>query len=112
MSAEPTSGPPPIRMEPTLGDILGAILAGESEQMRVQEEQRIAAQAQYLSAWRIADDLAPLLGVQSDEVFNALTHVPDNMLGLLCSPGGWSSLAEYAAGVLGKPSPRFKPAVH
>lgn len=110
MSAETNAGPPCL--EPTLGDILGAALAGMSEEMREQEEQRIAARAQYLSAWRIADELAPLLGVTPEDVFSALTYVPDNMLGLLCTPEGWAMLAEFVAGRLNIASPSYKPTIN
>ena len=104
--------PPEIRIEPTLGDILGAAIAGEAARILEVEEQKLAAKAQYLSAWRLADDLAPVLGVLPDDVFNALTYVPDNMLGLLCSPEGWGMLAEFVAGRLNIVSPSYNPAIH
>lgn len=104
--------PPPITHGPTLGEILGAALAYDVEAERREAEERLAASANYRSAWRLADELAPKLGVVPGDVFNALTYVPDNMLHLLASPEGWGMLAEFVAGRLNVASPSYVPVLH
>jgi hypothetical protein len=88
------------------------VLARQAADDEREREQRIAADATFLSAWELAEQIAPLLGTAPGTVFNALTHVPDNMLGLLCSPEGWSALAKFSAGFLNRASIDFTPTLH
>lgn len=112
-SADSTAANAPACEELSLGDILAAALTGLTlEERREEEEERLASRANLLSAYRLSDELAPLLGVAPGEVFDALTDVPDNMLGLLCTPEGWSMLAEFVAGRLNIASPAYRPTLH
>lgn len=82
---------------PTLGDILGAFLSAYDPEV----EKRIEARAQLASAYELSRRLAPLLRVGEEDVFQALTYVPDNMLPLLKSPEGWAALSALVATDLG-----------
>ena len=109
----------------TLGDILGAALADPPplsfvEQLIMQtvceemarEREALAQDAMVRSAWVLSGEVAPLIGSTAGEVFDVLGHVPDNLLGLLESPQGWTTLAEYVACDLRRAVPGYKPQVH
>lgn len=119
--------------ERTLGEILGEALTRPSPAGQVAEQdggfpaaivswmiapaveaaarQRLAADAQYRCALALSDALAPVLRCTSAQVFDALSYVPDNMLSLLCSPEGWSALAQFVAADLGAPCLNYKPTI-
>jgi hypothetical protein len=69
-------------------------------------------QAQYAAACHLSRDLAAGFGVRWDDVFDALTLLPDNMLDLLHSPEGWTALASYVAADMGMATPQYRPEVH
>ena len=114
--------------ELTLGEILGAALAegrplGMAEQIvfnaiteAVAEEQQlidwIETQAMVGSAWSLAGELAPLLKSTAEEIYGVLGTVPDCQLDLLKSPNGWTALAGYVAGQLGRAMPNYRPTLH
>ena len=60
----------------------------------------------------LSDDLAPLLGKRSDEVFDVLGTMPNEMLSLLSTPQGWTTLATYVAGRFDLPAPAYAPKLH
>lgn len=96
-----------VEGEPSLGDILAAALKeGESARLKLD------ADAQMSAARTLCAQAAPSLGMEAEEVFDELTRVPDNMLALLHSPEGWSTLVDYVASSLGKPPPDYEPTVH
>lgn len=68
--------------------------------------------ATYRSARALACDVAGAADLSADMVFEALTFVPENMLGLLASPEGWSALAQYVAADLGLFCLCYRPTVH
>ena len=92
---------------PSLADILARALTDNG-----QEQVRLAARAQFLSACQLSRELAPVLRLDDGRVFDVLTYVPDNMLSLLHSPEGWAALAEFVAAELGAPSPSYLPTRH
>lgn len=92
-------------------DLMMATVIAEVEQERRQEE-HVASVAMVSSGRCLASELAPLVNATADEVFNVLGTVPDNMLELLKSPQGWSTLAGYVAGDLGRALPDYKPTIH
>lgn len=92
---------------PSLGDILARALTDGGE-----EQVRLAARAQFLSACQLSRELAPVLRVDDGRVFDALTYIPDNLLSLLSSPEGWAALAEFVAAELGARSPSYLPTRH
>lgn len=87
-----------------------AIEAGEAT--RKAEEQRQAVHSVYMAGCRLSDDLAPLLGKHSDEVFEVLGTMPNEMLSLLATPQGWTTLAIYVAGRFNLPAPAYAPKIH
>lgn len=93
---------------PTLGDILAAALSHDPER----ERREMAERAQYLAACELARHLAPLLRLGEAEVFDALTYVPDEMLPLLETPEGWSTLAAHVAADLGVLTVTYSPTRH
>ncbi|PIW54987.1 MAG: hypothetical protein COW16_08775 [Sphingomonadales bacterium CG12_big_fil_rev_8_21_14_0_65_65_10] len=97
-----------VASEETLGDILARSLGEGSDAARL----KLAADAQFTAALTLCAQAAPALGMDAAEVFDELTRVPDNMLGLLHSPEGWSALVDYVASSLGKPPPDYEPTVH
>ena len=113
--------------EATLGDILAAVLTEpEPEPFSLAEQaiiQDITAeafrnlsernsQAMVASGQTLSRSLAPILNATADEVFDVLGHVPDNMLELLKSPQGWTTLAGYVASDLGRPLPNYTPTLN
>lgn len=114
--------------ERSLGEILGASLAGErplgpaeqivlnAVEVAILNEQRkidfIDTQAMVASAWALSGAVASLLNATADEVYGVLGTVPDNMLELLKSPQGWTTLAGYVAGDLRRPVPDYRPTLH
>ena len=65
-----------------------------------------------VSAMTLAEDVAGLLGVSAEAAWDALCSVPENMLGLLDSPQGWSALASFIACDLRMAAPDYRPRVH
>lgn len=114
--------------EPTLGDILAAALTRDEPLSAVDQavadavadiwghwqahDELVANQAMLACGKTLAADLAPLLGSNADEVFNALGHLPDAMLEHLTSPQGWSTLAGEVAADLGRTAPAYVPTKH
>lgn len=98
---------PAVDVNWIIGPAIAATLAKSAE-----DEKRRAADAQFRCAHALSDALAPILRLTSAEVFDALTYVPDNMLPLLCSPEGWSALAQFVAADLGSPCLNYRPTVH
>lgn len=92
--------------EPTLGEILGAALAGTFEPVFDPMD------AQAIAAADLAAAIAPRLRSDFDEVWDALCRVPDNMLDLLHSPQGWMALASFIASDLGAEPPDYEPTKH
>lgn len=104
---------PPIQSEePTLGEILGAVLQAAASEPDVSHDDGLAARAQYQAALDLSDQLAEVLAVPSGEVFDALCSIPDNMLVLLESPEGWTALAGYIATDFGVPIVTYRPTIH
>ena len=103
---EPAS--PPLGFGDQL--LMLAIEAGEAT--RKAEEERQAAHSVYMAGSLLSDDLAPLLGKRSDEVFEVLGTMPNEMLSLLATPEGWSTLATYVAGRFDLTAPAYAPKIH
>src|SRR5678809_818029 len=78
------------------GGIIAAALAAQS-QGEAPASTAMDDLARLRSAWRLADQLAPLFSVTSGDVFDALCTIPDNMLSLLETPEGWTALSGYLA---------------
>ena len=104
--SEPTT--PPLGFGDQL--LMLAIEAGEAT--RKAEQERQAAHSVYMAGCLLSDDLAPLLGKRSDEVFDVLGSMPNEMLSLLATPQGWSTLATYVAGRFDLPAPAYAPKLH
>jgi hypothetical protein len=104
---------PPIsnELEPTLGEILGAALAGVLPDPEI-DEQALAERARYHAALELAEQLGPLFAVTQAEVFDALCTIPDNMLSLLETPEGWAALAGYLAADFRMPLISYQPTIH
>jgi hypothetical protein len=68
--------------------------------------------AETIAAEALASEVAGTLGVPFGLAWDCLCTVPDNMLGLLDSPQGWSALAGFIAGDLGACPSDYKPKVH
>lgn len=66
----------------------------------------------YLCAAEISRHAGGLIGVSESDAFDALTLVPENLLALLQSPQGWTTLAGMIAADLGADLPAFQPTVH
>lgn len=90
--------------EPSLGEILGAALSGCSVAPAIDS-------ARYASALELATLVADRSALSFSEAWDALTFVPDNMLSLLDSPQGWSSLASWIAADCGV-TINLKPTLH
>jgi hypothetical protein len=88
------------------------VLARTDYDCELERQQRLAAEANYLSARELSREVSRRLGLDPESVFNALTFIPDNMLSLLHSPEGWSALAAYAAAELGAADPSYRPTRH
>jgi hypothetical protein len=111
---------------PSLGDILGAALAGQllpvdtgdgmgeafDRYLAATDEQALAERAQYLAAVELSRELSAMLRVPEADVFEALTYVPDEMLPLLQSPEGWSALAALVAPEFGVLTVTYSPTRH
>lgn len=107
-----TDLPPASSDEPTLGDILGAVLQSVAPEPEDAHDDGLAARAQYQAALDLSDQLAEVFAVPSGEVFDALCSIPDNMLVLLESPEGWTALAGYIATDFGVPIVTYRPTIH
>jgi len=71
-----------------------------------------AQQGMEVSAMTLAEDVAGLLGVPAEVAWDALCTLPENMLGLLDSPQGWTALASFIACDLRMDAPDYRPRVH
>lgn len=91
----------------SLGDALGAALHQQAEY-----EARNYAFARQVAAIELASGVAQALGADWGDVWDEMTHVPDNMLALLESPQGWSVLASYVAESIGRALHSYSPTVH
>lgn len=89
-------------MEQTLGEIFGAVLQAEPDSF----------EGQVYSARVLARDIAGSIKRDLADVWDAMCHVPDNMLDLLHSPQGWMALASFIASDLGAEPPDYKPTKH
>jgi len=65
-----------------------------------------------VAAGTLITEVADWLGIDIDLVWQVLCAVPDDQLGLLDSPQGWSALAGYVAVELGVVAPAYMPVVH
>ena len=63
-------------------------------------------------AFELANQVASAGNLCPERTFDALTYVPQNMLGLLSSPDGWAALAQLVAADLGVERLDFRPTVH
>jgi hypothetical protein len=68
--------------------------------------------ARQVAACALMEELSFRFGVSVDLVWRVLCMVPDNMLSLLDSPQGWTTLSAFVAGELGICPPDYAPAVH
>lgn len=93
----------------TIGDILGAALSCIEFDPPAPDPDWLA---QVEAARELSRRVALMTGVTESEAFDALTYIPDNLLPLLHSPQGWSTLAGMMANDLGVIAPTFKPMVH
>lgn len=95
--------------EPTLGEILSEILTAAAYPPHAYFDDLAAMQA---AGRHLAREIADHTGLPSDQVFEAMTTLPDNMLALLDSPQGWTVIASYIASGERVPDPFFKPTIH
>jgi hypothetical protein len=97
--------------EPTLGDILGSILAGYG--IAAEPPPPVSdIEAQAVAASSLSHALARVSDMSVNQVWDCLTSVPDNMLALLHSPQGWTALASLVAADNGLPEPLLMPSIH
>lgn len=75
-------------------------------------QERMAEAGQIVSAWVLAGDVAPRLSLGPDEVYATLSTIPVNMLVLLESPEGWSTLSGMVAYMRGLTPVPYSPTVH
>lgn len=68
--------------------------------------------AQSISAQTLANEIGPRLHVLADEAFLCLLKIPDNLLSMLNSPDGWSTLAAFIAADIGVTPVDYSPTVH
>lgn len=92
----------------TIGEILAAALAPDPSETAAALDER----AQYCAAVELSRQIAPVLAAGEDQVFEALTYVPDAQLALLRSPEGWAALASTVAADLGVTNFTFQPTRH
>lgn len=96
--------------EPTLGDLLGAVLGWGGPVEPLPPISDLDAQA--VAAATLSHDLARKSDMSVNQVWDCLTAVPDNMLALLHSPQGWTALASLVAADNGVPEPLLTPSIH
>jgi hypothetical protein len=68
--------------------------------------------ARQVAACALVEEVADVLGVSTDDVWTAMSTLPDSMLDLLDSPDGWVELADIAAIELGLAAVDYAPQVH
>ena len=96
---------------------LGAILSGALADARRETERRrlehVLAQQELKIGLACARWIAAERGIGEVEAWDGLTHTPNEMLGLLKTPGGWAALREHVTLRLGvEPGPRCMPGIH
>lgn len=101
---EPT--PPEVTL--SVGEVISAALKADLDAYDCEWELAV----RFECARHLSHCLGPLLGVPQGEVWEALTHVPDNLLGLLDSPEGWVTLSGIVAYDLGISPPAYLPAIN
>lgn len=94
--------------EPTLGEIISALLSPPVVRLSPVDDLAVMQVIGRHLAGRIAD----LTGLGAEQVWDAMCHLPDNMLSLLESPQGWTVVASYIASGERVPDPFLKPTVH
>lgn len=67
---------------------------------------------QDMAALQLAYDLADEFGVPVGDVWYSLCNLPQNILTLLESPQGWSTLSAVVAFDMGLPATGYGPTVH
>ncbi|MBO81420.1 MAG: hypothetical protein CL801_08380 [Citromicrobium sp.] len=87
---------------------LDAAIAIEAERSLAERE----ASFKVIAAWSLAQSLSNVFAASPCEIYESLTHIPDNLLVLLESPEGWRALASYVALDLGLHDLRFMPTIH
>jgi hypothetical protein len=102
--------------------MMGAIAAmGAAPAWTPQQVARSAAEAVIerhqraglrLAALEVSRRASERLDIGVDEAWNRLCDLPDNLLGLLDFPEGWTALVAIIAQEAGLPSPHFVPSVH
>lgn len=97
----------PAARVPTLGEIIAETLVRDF----AREIGACEDLARYRASLELSRQIAPLIGCSSGEAWNALAHVPDNMLTLLRTPEGWAGLASYVAADFGRHI-TYHPTVH
>jgi hypothetical protein len=96
-------------LEPTLGEILREILSAPACPPQAYFDDLAAMQA---AGRHLAREIADHTVLALDQVFEAMTTLPDNILALLDSPQGRTVIASYIASGERVPDPFFKPTIH
>jgi hypothetical protein len=102
----------------SLGDILEqALLASAACQPEppplVASDEDDAVLYMRAAGWVLALDIAQAYPISFADAWDALCHVPDEMLPLLETPSGWAILADHVARDLGIVThPPFTPTTH
>lgn len=99
----------------TLGEILAAALTGvvrTPDEIEQEALNRAYADAQLTTSRALARLLSAHLGITEDEAWGSICTVPDNLLSLLCSPQGWTAIADMVAADNQLAGSAFLPTVH
>ena len=73
---------------------------------------RESSSAEFISARQLSAELSPRIGADFEQIFDALTFIPENMLSLLETPDGWAMLGQFVAGELDCSAPSYFPTSH
>lgn len=92
----------------TLGQILSEALIRAGQEA----DEREAARRVYLTGCDLARKLAHHWGLTEASVFEEMKYMPDDMLSLLQSPFGHTTIAEYIRSDLGITAPVYVPTIH
>lgn len=96
-----------------MDQFIGAVIAKAIEGDIAIREAEVAEDAMVASARALSVAVADNSPVTAEEAFDCLCTVPDNLLPLLQSPQGWTTLAGYIGADLAQPAPvAVVPTIH